>query len=171
VQPDELDLASDRDRFGSVHCSIARAWEVVGTRSAMLLLREAFNGTKRFDDFARRVGVTDQVAAIRLKALVDEGLLEREPYREPGQRTRSAYRLTTKARDLYPVLIALMQWGDRYNPGPGGPPIQLTHRDCGEAVSAQVRCAAGHELRPRDVAVQAGPGTLAARAGDHTAHH
>jgi DNA-binding HxlR family transcriptional regulator len=159
----EFDLTRHRDTYGSAHCSIARALEVVGTRSAMLVLREAFYGTRRFDDFARRVGVTEQVAATRLKALVDEGLLTREPYQEPGQRTRSQYRLTDKGRDLYPVLVALLEWGDAHNPGPDGPPILLQHRDCGAPVTVEVRCEAGHDLSARDVDVLPGPGVKAAR--------
>ncbi|MEP7179624.1 MAG: helix-turn-helix domain-containing protein [Pseudonocardiales bacterium] len=158
-----FDLTRHRDRHGSAHCSIARALDVVGTRSAMLVLREAFYGTRRFDDFARRVGVTEQVASTRLKALVDEGLLTREPYQEPGQRTRFEYWLTAKGRDLYPVLVSLLEWGDAHNPGPDGPPIRLQHRDCGAAVAVEVRCAAGHELSARDVEVLAGPGVMAAR--------
>jgi len=163
VSAKELDPAADRGRYSAVHCSVARALEVVGTRSTMLLLREAFYGTRRFDDFARLVGVTEQVAATRLKALVDEGLLSREPYQEPGQRTRSEYRLTPKGRDLYPVLVALLQWGDVHNPGPGGPPVRLTHRDCGAPVVAQVRCAAGHDVTAREVTLLVGPGLRAAR--------
>src|SRR5277367_1066047 len=86
-------------------CTIAQAVEVVGTRSAFLLMREAFYGTTRFDDFAERVGVSEPVAAARLKELVEDGLLEREPYRVAGQRTRMAYRLTDKGAELLPVLV------------------------------------------------------------------
>ena len=95
-------------------CPIARTMDVVGTWSAFLLLREAFYGTTRFDDFAERVGISQPVAAARLRELVADGLLAREPYREPGQRTRMQYRLTEKGAELFPVLAALMQWGDRW---------------------------------------------------------
>src|SRR3978361_168574 len=88
-------------------CSIHRAMQVVGTRSAMLLMREAFYGTRRFDDFAARVGITEAIAAKRLRELVEAGLLERSPYREPGQRTRHEYRLTDMGRDLVPATLAL----------------------------------------------------------------
>src|SRR5438270_14017984 len=94
-------------------CSVHRAMQVVGTRSALLLMREAYYGTRRFDDFAARVGITDAVASSRLRELVDAGLLERRPYREPGSRTRSEYVLTDMGLDLAPVALALMQWGDR----------------------------------------------------------
>ncbi len=145
-------------------CPVVRSLEVVGTRSTLLLLREAFYGTRRFDDFARRVGVTDAVAATRLRVMVDDGLLSREPYREPGQRTRHAYRLTDKGRALYPVLVALVQWGDAWQPAEAGPPVVLTHRGCGELIHAEVRCAAGHPVDDRHAAVLAGPGRAGAGA-------
>jgi DNA-binding HxlR family transcriptional regulator len=157
VTPD-TDLILDRHVFDVAHCSVRRALEIVGTRSTMLLLREAFYGTRRFDDFAERAGITEQAAATRLKALVQEGLLEREPYQDPGQRTRHAYRLTTKGQDLYPALVALMQWGDVHKPGPDGPSVLLTHRGCGAGVVAQVRCTAGHDVPLRDVVASPGGG-------------
>ena len=129
---------------------MARALEVVSSRSALLILREAFYGTTRFDDFAARVGISEPVAAARLRELVDDGLLEREPYREPGQRTRLAYRLTEKGAELLPVLVALMQWGDRWLQ-PGGAPVVLRHRECGESVHAELHCAAGHRVSPAEL--------------------
>jgi DNA-binding HxlR family transcriptional regulator len=137
---------ADRNAW-SAHgrCSIGRAMEVVGTRSAMLLMREAFYGTRRFDDFAGRVGITEAVAAKRLRELVDAGLLERTPYQEPGQRTRHEYRLTEMGRDLAPAALALMQWGDRYLADDGAP-LTLRHADCGAVVEVQVRCTEGHEV-------------------------
>jgi DNA-binding HxlR family transcriptional regulator len=139
-------------------CSVARALDVVGTRSTMLLLREAFFGTRRFKDFARLVGVTDQVAAARLSALVEDGLLARVPYRDPGQRERHEYRLTDKGRDFYPVLVGLLRWGDEHATAPTGRPIDLVHAGCGASVGVTVRCDAGHDLVPRDVSIIAGPG-------------
>jgi DNA-binding HxlR family transcriptional regulator len=133
-------------------CTIAKAIDVVSTRSAILILREAFYGTTRFDDFAERVGISEPVAAARLRELVDEGLLEREDYREPGQRTRQQYRLTEKGAELFPVLVALMQWGDRWLDDRGGP-IELLHRGCGEPVGVEVRCAAGHEVQTGEIDV------------------
>ena len=131
-------------------CSLARALDVVSTRSAFLLLREAFYGTARFDDFAERAGVSEPVAAARLRDLVGAGLLTREQYREPGQRARLAYRLTDKGADLFPALAALMQWGDRWL-SPDGGPIGLRHRDCGEPVEVELRCAAGHRTGPAEL--------------------
>ncbi len=132
-----------RGGWAAAACPIGRTLEVVGTRSAMLLLREAFYGTTRFDDFAERVGISQPVAAARLRELVDEGLLEREPYQEPGQRARMQYRLTDKGADLFPALVALMQWGQRWL-GPSG--VELRHRDCGQPVRAELRCADGHPV-------------------------
>jgi DNA-binding HxlR family transcriptional regulator len=126
-------------------CTIAKALEVIPTRSAFLILREAFYGTTRFDDFAERVGISEPVTAARLKELVDQGLLEREDYREPGQRTRQRYRLTEKGADLFPALVALMEWGNRWLDDRGGP-VELRHRDCGERVSVHLRCEVGHEV-------------------------
>jgi DNA-binding HxlR family transcriptional regulator len=134
-----------REGWQATHCTVASAMEVIGTRSAVLILREAFYGTTRFDDFAERVGISESVAAARLKELVDEGLLEREAYREPGQRTRQQYRLTEKGAELLPVVVALMEWGNRWLDERGGR-VELLHRDCGEHVSAELRCAAGHHV-------------------------
>src|ERR1700730_15834994 len=99
-----------RDGWTAEGCTIAKTLDVVGTRSAFLVLREAFYGTTRFDDFAQRVGISEPVAAARLKELVEGGLLERRPYKDPGQRTRYEYRLTEMGSDLLPALVALMQW-------------------------------------------------------------
>src|SRR5436305_1123333 len=131
-------------------CTIARALEAIPTRSTFLILREAFYGTTRFDDFAQRVGISEPATAVRLKELVDNGLLEREDYREPGQRTRQRYRLTEKGADLFPVLAALMQWGNRWLDERGGP-VELRHSDDGEPVTVELRCAAGHRVGPGEV--------------------
>ena len=146
--PNTVELTGElnpRSGWRSTRCSLAKALEIVSTRSAFLLLREAFYGTERFDDFAERVGISDPVAAARLKELVANGLLVREPYREPGQRTRYAYRLSEMGADLFPVLAALMQWGDRWLAEDDGP-VQMSHRGCGAAVHAELRCEHGHEL-------------------------
>jgi DNA-binding HxlR family transcriptional regulator len=139
-------------------CTIAKALEVIPTRTAFLILREAFYGTSRFNDFAERVGISEPVTAARLRELVDSGLLEREDYREPGQRTRQRYRLTEMGAELLPVLLALMQWGDRWLDDRGGP-VDVRHRDCGESVTVELRCAAGHTIDGDDL-------ELAQRVGD-----
>ena len=138
-------LLQPRESWTADRCTIARALDVIPTRSAFLILREAFYGTTRFDDFAQRVGISEPVTAARLKELVENGLLEREDYREPGQRTRQRYRLTEMGADLFPALVALMKWGDRWLDERGGP-VKLRHRDCGEEVAVELRCSAGHEV-------------------------
>jgi DNA-binding HxlR family transcriptional regulator len=127
------------------HCSVEKALEVVHTRSAFVILREAFYGATRFDEFSRRAQLSDPVTATRLRELVAAGLLVREPYQEPGQRTRDRYRLTEMGAELLPMLVALMQWGDRWLQE-DGPPVTLRHTGCGEPVTAQLRCAGGHEV-------------------------
>jgi DNA-binding HxlR family transcriptional regulator len=144
--------------YDPANCAIGAALEILGERATFLVLREAFNGVRRFDDMQRRTAIPRQVLSSRLARLVDEGLLRKVPYQEAGQRSRSEYRLTSKGLDLYPVLIALMQWGDRYEAGPDGPPVLLRHRDCGEPVQLQLSCRAGHTLESaRDVTPVPGP--------------
>jgi len=146
-----------RGSWTASRCTIAKALDVVSTRSAFLLLREAFYGTTRFDDFAARARISEPVAASRLRELVAEGLLEREDYREAGQRTRQRYRLTDKGADLFPALIALMQWGDRWLDETGGP-VELRHRDCGEPAGVELRCAAGHPVSADELDLAQRPG-------------
>ncbi|MDA0633390.1 helix-turn-helix domain-containing protein [Nonomuraea sp. MCN248] len=134
------------------NCSIERTLDVVGEKWTFLVLREAFSGVRRFADMQAHTGAPRQVLSARLTRLVEEGLLRKVPYREPGQRQRDEYRLTDKGRDLYPLLVALMHWGDRYLSGEEGPPTLLTHRDCGAPVEQYLRCAEGHEVSgPREV--------------------
>lgn len=148
---------------GTETCSIQRALDVVGDRWTVLVLREVFNGVRRFDPMRRHLGVSDPVLAARLRKLVEAGVLETVPYREPGSRTRHEYRLTAKGADLYPVLLALMEWGDRHCAEPEGPSVTVRHRGCGEPVGARVTCAAGHTLaHPREAEASPGP---AARRG------
>ena len=143
-------LAQRDDMALGDRCPIDRAVELVGNRTALLLLREIFYGASRFDSLVKRVGVTEAVAAQRLRQLVDIGVLAKEPYREPGQRTRYAYVLTEPGHELLPVLLALHQWGATHARG-GGPTV--THADCGESVKVEVRCAAGHAVDEKDVLV------------------
>jgi DNA-binding HxlR family transcriptional regulator len=140
-------------------CTIGRAMEILGEKWTIVVLREVFNGLRRFDDMRVRTGIPRQVLANRLAMLVDNGVLRREPYREPGARARHEYRLTAKGFDLYPVLIAVASWGDRYLAEPDGPPLAFVHRDCGASVSIGLRCAEGHELDDnRAVLPRPGPG-------------
>jgi DNA-binding HxlR family transcriptional regulator len=153
-------LIEERDAWSMENCSIARAFEIIGSRSAILVLREAFFGARRFDDFARRVDVGEPAVAARLKELTTHGLLERVPYREPGQRTRYEYQLTKKGRSLFPVLTALREWGDAWMAAPEGAPVRSVHRGCEASVRLQLVCDAGHDVAPEELEVQAGPGLI-----------
>jgi len=145
--------------YDTANCAIGAAVGILGERSTFLVLREAFNGVRRFGDMQRRTGMPRQVLSQRLARLVTEGLLRKVRYQQAGQRSRDEYRLTDKGLDLYPVLVALMEWGDRYQGGADGPPVLLRHRDCGEPVRLQLSCAAGHVLESaREVTPVPGPG-------------
>ena len=143
---------ADRSAWTADECSIDKAMGVVGTRSAVLIMREAFYGTTRFDDFAQRVGITEAVASARLKDLTAAGLFEKSPYREPGQRTRYEYLLTEMGNDLLPVVLGLMQWGDKYLQDGGGP-LQIFSGDGAPAHVAVL--ADGHDRRADELAVRA----------------
>lgn len=136
----------DMRRYRVDNCSIERTLAVLGEKWTLLVLREAFTGVRRFADLQSRTGAPRQVLSARLSRLVDEGLLRKVPYQEPGQRQRDEYRLTQKGLDLYPILIALMHWGDRYLADSAGPPVVVTHRDCGAPVALRLLCADGHEV-------------------------
>jgi DNA-binding HxlR family transcriptional regulator len=141
---------ADRDSWTAKSCSLAAALDVIGRRATMLLLREAFYGAHRFDEFVRRAGFTEAVTAARLRELVDDGLLERRPYQDPGQRSRDEYHLTQKGRDLFPAIVALMRWGDKWV-RPDGGRVAFTHADCGAPIDVGVRCAHGHPVSIEDV--------------------
>ncbi|GAA2660774.1 transcriptional regulator [Paractinoplanes durhamensis] len=133
--------------------------EVLGEKWTVVVLREVFNGVRRFDDMRVRTGVPRQVLANRLGMLVEQGVLRRVPYREPGARERHEYRLTQKGLDVYPVLITLLEWGNRYLAEPTGPPLEFAHRECGAEVHAEIHCAAGHKIGDvREVVSRPGPG-------------
>jgi DNA-binding HxlR family transcriptional regulator len=150
--PDALDWSVET-------CTIGRAMEILGEKSTVVVLREVFSGIRRFADMRERTGIPRQVLANRLASLVEHGLLRREPYREPGARVRHEYRLTAKGFDLYPVLIAVKEWGDRYLAEPEGPSLAMVHRGCDAEVRAELRCAAGHPVPEyRDVLPRPGPG-------------
>lgn len=144
------------------NCTVGRTMAILGERWTFVVLREVFNGVRRFDDMHRHSGIPRQVLSNRLALLVEQGVLRREPYRDPGERARHEYRLTDKGFDLYPVLVAIADWGDRYLADPEGPPVSFTHRDCGAPLHAELRCTHGHLVaRPRDVAPRPAAGAHA----------
>jgi DNA-binding HxlR family transcriptional regulator len=125
-----------------VYCSVARTWSVLGGRWTMLILREAFRGTARFDTFQSRLEIGRTLLAERLGRLVEEEIFERVRYSERPERFE--YKLTRKGLDLYPVLLALMEWGDRYKVE--DPPVRLFHKACGEEADPHLVC--GHCAEP-----------------------
>jgi len=124
-------------------CSIAKALSVVGDRWTLLVLREAFQRQRRFEDLQERTGAPRPVLAERLKLLVEHGVLERRRYSERPDRYE--YRLTQKGLDLYPVIVSLAGWGDRWMTD-GPVPVELRHRDCGEVVQPELACPSCGEL-------------------------
>lgn len=144
--------------WSAENCTIGRAMEILGEKWTFIVLREMFMGVRRFEDMRVRTRIPRQVLTNRLATLVGHGLLRREPYQEPGERIREEYRLTQKGLELYPVLVALLEWGDRYLADDDGSPMVATHRDCGEPVHVELRCAAGHTPEPRAVIPRPGPG-------------
>jgi DNA-binding HxlR family transcriptional regulator len=130
-------------------CPIEKAMALVGSRSAMLIMREAFYGTRRFDEFVQRVEMAPATASAHLRSLTEAGLLRRQPYREPGGRTRDEYALTVAGSDLMPVVFGLFEWGRRHTDVK--PLVTFAHAGCGEPIEVHVRCAAGHELGPDDL--------------------
>jgi DNA-binding HxlR family transcriptional regulator len=153
----------ERKSFADMHCSVAQCLEVVGEWWSLLIVRDAFLGVTRFDELQQRLGISRNVLGQRLTRLVDAGVLAKVSYSEHPP--RYDYRLTDKGRDLWPVITAMRQWGDRYA-APDGPPLQVVHRDCGHISDAQVVCSAcGEPIGPRDVRAIPGPGDVDALLG------
>ncbi|WKG06114.1 helix-turn-helix domain-containing protein [Mycolicibacterium sp. HK-90] len=144
---------ADRDSWSAVgHCPIETTMGQVGAKSAMLIMREAYYGTTRFDDFWRRVGITKAAASARLNDLVQAGLLERRPYQEPGQRSRDEYVLTESGVDFMPVVWSLFEWGRRHIPP--GTPLRLAHAGCGAHAGVEIRCEEGHHVPADELVVR-----------------
>lgn len=150
------------EEIGELRCSVARTLSVVGDRWTLLILRDAFLGARRFEDFTRSLGLTRHRLSERLKKLVDHGILERRLYQE--RPARHEYRLTQKGVDLYPVLIALVGWGDRWMADAQGPPVRYRHKTCGHVALPTLHCPdCREEVRARDITPlpQPGAGTRA----------
>jgi DNA-binding HxlR family transcriptional regulator len=145
--------------YDTENCTIGAALAIIGEKWTFLVLREAFSGVRRFDDFRRRTGAPRQVLSDRLARLVAAGLLRKVPYREDGQRARREYRLTGPGLALFPLLVALLEWGNEYAASPDGPTVLLTHAGCGAPVRLLLSCAAGHQVgSAREVTAVPGPG-------------
>jgi DNA-binding HxlR family transcriptional regulator len=142
--------------IGEQTCSIARTLSVIGDRWTMLILREAFLRTRRFEEFQAHLGATRHVLADRLQKLVEHGIFERAQYQE--RPPRYEYKLTDKGRDLYPVIVSLVGWGDKWMAGDDGPPIELVHKACGHQMIPVHACPqCGAAVTARDIAARPGP--------------
>jgi DNA-binding HxlR family transcriptional regulator len=145
-------------------CAVGAALEHIGDRWTLLVLRDAFFGVRRFEEFRRSTGAAKNILSDRLGRLVDAGILRRERYSE--RPPRDEYRLTEKGLDLYPVLIALFQWGSRWGELDAGPAIELQHRACGAVIQPQLTCPeCGEPIGARDVRALPGPAMLKLAAG------
>ena len=160
-----MDSIENRLRYTDENCTIKGALEIVGEKWSLVVLREAFFGIRRFDDFHRAIGCARNLLSDRLAKLVGSGVLARVAYQEPGQRGRYEYHLTEKGLELQPALIALMQWGDRWTDDADGAPVEVLHRGCGAKVKAVLACEHGHTgLEPQETEAIAGPGARLAAA-------
>ena len=158
-----------RRDYPRVDSSVAKALEVVGERWSLLIVRTVMHGNRRFGEIQESLGIARNVLSARLQRLVDEGILERRAYSESPP--RHEYFLTQKGLDLWPALIALLHWGERYSPDPNGPRRLIVHKQCGGRVSERGICeSCGQVLTARDAKQVPGPGAKAtAGAGTETA--
>jgi DNA-binding HxlR family transcriptional regulator len=146
----------ERKSFRQVDCSVAQCLEVVGEWWTMLIVRDLFLGVRRFEEFQQRLGISRNVLAERLSGLVEAGVVVKVPYQEHP--VRFDYRLTDKGRDLWPVLDAMRQWGDRHA-APNGARLVISHRACGHVADPALHCpACGAEVTARDYEALPGPG-------------
>ncbi|MDJ0949491.1 MAG: helix-turn-helix domain-containing protein [Alphaproteobacteria bacterium] len=146
-----------RSHFASMNCAVAHTLDVIGEWWTLLIIREAFYGARRFAQFQRNLGIARNILTVRLRKLVETGVLERVPVR-PGAK-RYEYRLTEMGLEVLPILVALMQWGDRWMLGTDKAPVRVIDRATGNEVP-QVRLLAedGRPLGPEDLSVVPGPG-------------
>jgi DNA-binding HxlR family transcriptional regulator len=147
-----------RTDFSRAECPVARTMAVIGERWAILILREAFYGCTRFEEFERNLGIAPNILAARLRGLVADGVLDKMPLEESDGR-RHAYCLTAKGRDVFPIYLALKRWGDRWAAPAEGPMVELRERATGREVGSPPLLASdGSPLRLEDVVALPGPG-------------
>lgn len=147
--------------YSTATCQIERSMAILGEKGTMVVLREVFNGIRRFADMQRHSRMPKQVLSNRLALLVEHDILRRVPYRDEGARERHEYRLTDKGFELYPIFAAVADWGTRWYADPEGPPVELAHRDCGSVVTTVLECGDGHRVDDlRDVVPRPGPGAI-----------
>lgn len=146
-----------RASFTEMNCSIALSLEILGEWWTLLVVRDAFFGITRFDEFQSRLGIARNILSTRLNTLVEAGVLERRSY--DYARGRSDYVLTEMGRALWPVIVTLRQWGDTWLAGEGNEPVQTLHRTCGARVAAEQVCSGcGEPMHLEDIGPVPGPG-------------
>lgn len=151
----------ERTNYQASNCSIARTLQVLGEKWTMLIVRESFYGATRFEQFHTVLQCPRNLLSERLNLLVDEEILERSEYREPGKRARMEYQMTDKGRELAQILLAFQQWGDRHKADPEGPPVIARHAGCGRDLNVAFVCDKGHIVTAIDeVELVDGPGAL-----------
>src|SRR5215813_6701173 len=144
--------------FDHMNCSLAQTLDVIGERWALLVLRDAFFGARRFDQFQKSLGIARNILTARLARLVEEGILERRPI-DGG---RFEYALTERGLDLQPVLLAMTHWGDKHKPNPRGKRLVFVERETGHPIQPMaVHAADGRVLKARDIKAKPGPGLSA----------
>lgn len=148
--------------FADLNCSIAQPLAFLGERWALLVVRDVSIGRRRFDEIQESLGVATNVLSQRLATLVEEGILERRRYSEHPERFE--YRLTEKGRELVPVLLALLRWGDKWTAGPDGPPLETVHTECDHSFHMVPTCShCGEEVAAGNVRPRIGPGATDAQ--------
>jgi len=147
-------LLRDRSRWNADACSIGKALDLLGTKTAFLIVRECFYGSTRFDEFAERIGVSAPAVSRALRQLETAGVVEKSPYREPGQRERDGYVLTRMGEDLLPVLLSLLKWGDEYLQD-GHKPLALIDKQTGREVGVEVTSSPGRAVSADGIEVRA----------------
>ncbi len=146
-----------RTQFADQPCGVARAMDIVGELWAFMIIRDVFLGVRRFEGLRQNLRISRKVLAERLDLLVARGILERRQYQD--RPPRHEYRLTPMGVDLFPVLIALARWGNRWLAGPAGAPIEFVHRKCGHVTHARVVCdGCGEDLGAHNVQPMLGSG-------------
>jgi DNA-binding HxlR family transcriptional regulator len=144
------------NEIDTMTCSIARTLSVVGDRWTMLIIRDVFLGIRKFEGMQRDLGLTPHRLSDRLRKLVRDGILVRVPYEKRPRRFE--YRLTEKGIDLYPLIVVMVEWGDRWMAGPDGVPVELVHQPCGHSIKPELICPdCKSKIEPREMSARPGP--------------
>lgn len=140
-------------------CSVARSLLILGDRWTLLIIRDLFLGNNKFTDLHKSLGITKHRLSDRLNRLIEEGIVSKELYDE--SRGWHRYQLTTKGLDLFPIIVTLVQWGDKWKKDDDGIPLQLVHKTCGHVSKPELRCnVCGERIEAKDMGVKPGPGIM-----------